>query len=65
MQTSRKLWTVYRFHRICCFFIIRFATISLTADSTNPLSCPVALSIIGHGIGVQFQIADRVRKLSR
>jgi hypothetical protein len=37
MRMSRKLWTVYRFHRICCFFTIRFATISMTADSTNPV----------------------------
>jgi hypothetical protein len=28
---------VYRFHRICGFFTIRFATISLTADSTKRL----------------------------
>jgi hypothetical protein len=37
MRTSRKLWTVCRFHLICCFFTIRLATISLTADSTNPV----------------------------
>ena len=37
MRTSRKLWTVCRFQRICCFLTVRFATISLTADSTNPV----------------------------
>jgi len=33
---------MYRFHRNCCFFTIRFATISLTSDSTNPVEirCP-------------------------
>jgi len=31
-----------RFHLIGCFFTIRLATISLTADSTNPaeIRCP-------------------------
>jgi hypothetical protein len=42
LGSHSMLWTVYRFHHICCFFTIRFATISLTADSTNPVEirCP-------------------------
>jgi hypothetical protein len=41
MRTSKNLWTVYRFHLICCFLTIRFAMISLTADSTNPVEIGV------------------------
>jgi hypothetical protein len=33
----QESWTVCRFHLICCFFAIRFAMISLTADSTKPV----------------------------
>jgi hypothetical protein len=43
MRTSRKRWTVYRFHRICCLFDMRLAMISLTADSAKPVEirkCP-------------------------
>src|SRR5580704_5390603 len=66
MRTSRKLWTVCRFHLICCFFTIRLATISLTADSTNPVEDPlsrtVTLSIIGHRICVQLHTRDDRRR---
>jgi hypothetical protein len=34
-RTSRKGCKVHRFHRICCFLIMRFDKISLTALSTN------------------------------
>ena len=34
-RTVRNGWTVSRFHRICCFLIIRLAMISFTADSAN------------------------------
>ncbi len=37
MRTFRNYWTMYRFHRICRFFAIRFAMISLTVDSANPV----------------------------
>ena len=35
VRTSRKGCTVHLFHRICCFLIMRFDTISLTALSTK------------------------------
>ena len=34
-RTSRKGCTVHLFHRICCFLIMRFDKISLTALSTK------------------------------
>ena len=35
VRTLRKGYTVALFHRICCFLLMRLATISLTALSTN------------------------------
>src|SRR5665213_3346478 len=62
MRTSKNLWMVCRFHLICCFLTIRFAIISLTADS---MPGTVPLTVIGHRVCVQFQITYGLRQHER